>query len=176
MKPEAEFVSSEGHPTGHLSNYRCKKGTLEGRARKISPSIGHLEGCRVFSTRRVLWRAWRHNLPMVIRHIFLNMGQNSVLTSFTITSPYRFSKTHTSACLHVNTTHRWVEQSQKWRAWSPLPGAWRQLGKAAQWCLETETEREISSQVKNICNYLHVWSVMLSWQQPCICWWLLWLV
>lgn len=30
---------------GHLSNYRCKKGTLEGRARKISPSIGHLEGC-----------------------------------------------------------------------------------------------------------------------------------
>lgn len=89
-----------------------------------------------------LWRAGHHNLPVVIRHNLLNMGQeeNSVLTSFTIPTPYRVSKTHTSACLHVNTTHRWVEQSQKWQAWSLLPGAWRPSGKAAQWCLETETD------------------------------------
>lgn len=43
---------------------------------------------------------------------------------------------------HRNITHQWGGQSLTLQAWSQLPEAWRQLAKAAQWCLETDTKRD----------------------------------
>lgn len=39
-------------------------------------------------------------------------------------------------------TYRWEGQSRTWPAWSLQPGAWRRWATAAQWCLETQTEKE----------------------------------
>lgn len=52
----------------------------------------------------------------------------------------------TNRFLHRNMTHQWEERSQMWLAWSLLPGAWRQLTKAAQWSLRKKAI--ISKQVK----------------------------